>query len=73
MSSNDLQLQLHDFLEHLMTCSTNSTNFFWNWSYPKHGLTNNPKLLGVKMGTAWRWFQAFFFCLSVSPVLVLPL
>jgi hypothetical protein len=22
-----LQLQLHDFLEHLMTCSTNSTKF----------------------------------------------
>jgi hypothetical protein len=27
MSSKELQLQLHDFLEHLITCSTNSTKF----------------------------------------------
>jgi hypothetical protein len=27
MSSKGLQLQLHDFWEHLMTCSTNSTKF----------------------------------------------
>jgi hypothetical protein len=27
MSSKSLQLQIHDFLEHLMTCSINSTKF----------------------------------------------
>jgi hypothetical protein len=27
MSSKDLQLQLHNFLEHLITCSTNSPKF----------------------------------------------
>jgi hypothetical protein len=49
------QLQLHDFLEHLMICSTNSTKFcgaravpntpiiLWGRSYPRR-LSNTAKL-----------------------------
>jgi hypothetical protein len=38
MSSRDLQLQLHDFLEHLMICSTNSTKFFRTGAVPNRAL-----------------------------------
>jgi hypothetical protein len=38
MSSKSLQLQLCDFLEHLMTCSTNSTKFHGAGAIPNRAL-----------------------------------
>jgi hypothetical protein len=38
MSSKSLQLQLHDFLEHLMTYSTNSTKFPGAGAIPNRAL-----------------------------------
>jgi hypothetical protein len=38
MSSKGLQLQLHDFLEHLMTCFTNSTKFSRAGAVPNSAL-----------------------------------
>jgi hypothetical protein len=34
MSSKGLQLRLHDFLEHLMICSINSTKFYGAGTIP---------------------------------------
>jgi hypothetical protein len=43
MSSKGLQLQLHDFLEHLMTCSTNSTKFSGARATPNRAKVVNPR------------------------------
>jgi hypothetical protein len=40
MSFKGLQLQLHDFLEHLMTCSTNSTKFVGAGAIPNKAYQN---------------------------------
>jgi hypothetical protein len=45
MSSKVLQLSLYDFLEHLMTCSTNSTKFTGARAIPNRVLVGSQDVL----------------------------